>query len=71
MQHFPRTIAKTSLRTNQTEIKVVDVEETKILKCRVNTVKRKNEPSTYENYMSLGWYEFAKSKNLCDGDTLV
>lgn len=71
MQHFPITIAKTYLRTNQTKIKVVDIEETKIFKCRVHTTKRKNEPSAYEKYMSLGWYEFAKRNNLRDGDTLV
>ncbi|KAI5439832.1 hypothetical protein KIW84_025265 [Lathyrus oleraceus] len=71
MQHFPRTIAKTCLRLNQTENKVIDVEETKIFKCRVHTAKRKNESSAYEKCMSLGWYKFAKSKNLCDGDTLV
>ncbi|KAI5402673.1 hypothetical protein KIW84_050320 [Lathyrus oleraceus] len=71
VMHFPRTIAKTCLRTNQIEIKVVDVDENKIFKCRVHTSKSKNEPSTYEKYMSLGWYEFAKRKNLCDGDTLV
>lgn len=53
MQHFPRTIAKTCLRTNTTEMKVVDVEETKIFKCRVHSAKRKNEPSVYEKYMSL------------------
>jgi len=71
MQHFPKEIAKRCLRRFQDEINLLDVRTKNIVTCQVHKANRKGIPQPYEKYMALGWYDFAKSLNLRNGDTIA
>lgn len=69
---FSKTnIKKKSLRINQKEIQIIDVEVNKIFKCTIHIARRKDASSAYEKYIAQGWYKYVKIKIFSNGDTLV
>jgi hypothetical protein len=71
-QHFPAYVVdKFGWHSNDeiTEIDVLDAENGETTKCTLKTLTRKS--GYVEKYLTMGWYQFVRSKNLSKLDRIA